>query len=189
MARSSGLLCRREEALLMVVDIQERLAAAMEDDVRQEVFHNAGLLAEAAGKLSIPCFLTEQYPKGLGPTASAVRQHLASEAVSFEKTCFSCLGADGLPDRLRESGRRQVVIAGMEAHVCVLQTALDLHSAGWEVFVAEDAVCSRAPRNRRNAMDRLRQAGVVVANTESILFEWLRDARHEQFKAISALLR
>jgi nicotinamidase-related amidase len=90
---------------------------------------------------------------------------------------------------LEATGRRQVVLAGMEAHVCVLQSALDLRTAGREVFVVEDACCSRSPRNRENAMHRLRAAGVVVTNTESVVFEWLRDARHEQFKALSALLR
>ena len=81
------------------------------------------------------------------------------------------------------------MIAGMEAHVCVLQTALDLRSAGFEVFVAEDGVCSRDPRNRHNALERLRRSGVIITNAESIVFEWMRDARHEQFKAVSALVR
>lgn len=185
----SGHLSSREQSVLIVVDIQERLAAAMEEQTRQEVFRNAGILVRAARQLAVPCFLTEQYPKGLGPTESAVRQHLPEAARRFEKTCFSCAGADGLQDELKAASRNQVVLTGMEAHVCVLQTALDLHAAGWEVFVVEDACCSRSPRNHKNAIDRLRRAGVVVTNTESVLFEWLRDARNEHFKAISSLLR
>ena len=90
---------------------------------------------------------------------------------------------------LQHSRRNQIILAGMEAHVCVLQTALDLHATGMQVFVVEDAVCSRRMRNKTNALARLRQAGVIVTNAESLLFEWLRDARHEHFKKISELIR
>lgn len=174
--------------MLLVVDVQERLTAAMAEDARSLVFRSIGILARTAELLEIPTFLTEQYPKGLGPTDQSALCHLGG-ARRFEKTSFSCCGAPEFPDELLATGRRQVVIAGMETHVCVLQTALDLRSAGFEVFVAEDGVCSRDPRNRQNALERLRHSGVTVTNTESVVFEWMRDARHEHFKAISALVR
>ncbi|HFB98616.1 MAG TPA: hydrolase [Bryobacterales bacterium] len=182
-------LCRAEDSILLIVDIQQKLAAAMPEESRLEVFRNAAILAEAARLLAIPRLVTEQYPKGLGPTDPALAPQLAAGVERFEKTVFSCCGAAGFTDRLKALNRRQVVICGMEAHVCVLQTALELAEAGYEVFVAEDAVCSRREANRRNAMERLRQAGVTVTNTESVVFEWLRDSRHEQFKAISRLVR
>lgn len=181
-------LCMREHSILLIVDIQERLAAAMVEDAREMVFRGAGILSQAAAHLEIPTFLTEQYPKGLGPTHEAVRRHL-SGARRLEKTTFSCCGAAGFQETLLATGRRQVVLAGMEAHVCVLQTALDLDSEGFQVFVVEDGVCSRDARNARNALSRLRHEGVTVTNTESVVFEWLRDSSHPRFKEISALVR
>jgi len=172
-----------------VVDIQERLAAAMPEGVRQRVFRNAGILLRASALLEVPQVMTEQYPQGLGETDAAVRQYISEHVQYFEKTSFSCCGALGFTSCLEAVGRRQVVIAGMEAHVCVLQTALELKEAKFAVYVVEDAVCSRTEANCRNAMGRLRQAGVVVTNTESVLFEWLRHSRQEHFRAISKMVR
>ena len=186
---SSVALCRVEESVLLIVDIQERLAAAMPEDSRETVFRNAGILLDAARLLDVPVILTEQYPKGLGPTASAVTTHLGGQVERLEKTVFSCCGADDFSNRLASTGRRQVLIAGMEAHVCVLQTALELLGDGHEVFVVEDAICSRNPANHHNAVERIRQAGGLIASTESVVFEWLRHAGHEHFKTISKLVR
>jgi hypothetical protein len=144
------------------------------------VLRNARILIDSAALLSVPVVVTEQYTKGLGPTVAALA---APGSVRFEKTCFSSAAAPLHPER------PQVALAGMEAHVCVLQSALELRAAGRDVFVVEDACCSRAAANHANAMRRLAAAGVIVANTESLLFEWMRDARHEHFKAISAMLR
>ncbi len=175
--------------MLLVVDIQERLAAAMLPEVREQVIRNTGILLEAAARLRVPRFLSEQYPKGLGPTEVGVLAKSGDGLFRFEKTCFSCRGEEEFSAALRQTGRRQVVVAGMEAHVCVFQTAMELHAEGYEVYVAGDAICSRNLTNRENALDRLLQAGLVVTNTESVVFEWLRDSRHEQFRAISALVR
>jgi nicotinamidase-related amidase len=182
-------VCRSEDSVLLIVDIQERLTAAMAPAAREIVFRNTGILSQTAERLGIPVMLSEQYPKGLGYTEAEVFQRLGQGAQRFEKTSFSCCGAGELMAALRQAGRHQVVLAGMEAHVCVLQTALGLHSDGFEIYVVEDATCSRSPANRQNALQRLRQAGVVVTNTESVVFEWLKDSRHEHFRAISALLR
>ncbi len=183
------MLLAAERSLLLVVDIQTRLAAAMETGALEAVLRNADVLLQAATTLGVPAVATEQYPQGLGPTHEAIKARLPTQARLFDKTAFSCCGASGLLDTANASGRRQIVLAGMEAHVCVLQTAIELHQSGWEAFVVEDAVCSRRESNKRNALSRLRQAGVVVTNTESVLFEWLRDARHPHFKRIAALVK
>jgi hypothetical protein len=149
---------------------------------RDCVVRATGILLEAAALLEIPVLVTEQYPKGLGPTVADVAAKVPRDAVRIEKTAFS--GCAVLP-----LNRPQVVVVGMEAHVCVLQTALELAASGSEVFVVADAVCSRAESNYANALARLASAGVIVTNTESVLFEWLRDAAHEQFRAISKLVR
>jgi len=148
----------------------------------QALTRNARILLAAAARLGVPAIVTEQYPKGLGRTLPAVAEAIPPDATRAEKTCFSAAPA-------QRSGRPQTVIAGMETHVCVLQTALDLLAQGGEVFVVEDACCSRNPANRANALARMRAAGAIVTNTESVVFEWLRNAAHPEFKAISALVR
>ncbi len=185
---NSAGLCRAEDALLVVVDVQPRLAAAMQSADREQVIARAGMLVQGAGLLGVPVIATEQYPKGLGHTEPALAGHLPAGTAIVEKTCFACGGEENFRRVLADSHRRQVVIAGMEAHVCVLQTALGLAHEGYDVFVAEDAICSRSGENARNATERMR-GSAVITNTESVLFEWLRDARHEQFKAISALVK
>ncbi|MGM0595189.1 MAG: isochorismatase family protein [Pseudomonadota bacterium] len=182
-------LCVAAESQLVVVDVQERLAAAMEPEARERVVRNSAILAQAAQRLALPSVVSEQYPKGLGATVSALSTVLDTATTVVEKSCFACGASPDFSRQLASGERRQVVLAGMESHVCVLQTALGLLAEGYSVFVCEDAACSRSAENHRNAMARMRQAGVVISNTESVLFEWLRDARHEQFKAISALIR
>jgi nicotinamidase-related amidase len=183
------MLARSAESVLVIIDLQERLAAAMAPAARTGVIRNTRILLEAATRLGVPILVTEQYPKGLGSTAAQIVEMLPAATPRFEKTCFSCAGAEPLSTALQDSGRTQVILAGMEAHVCVLQSALELRVVRQGVFVVEDACCSRNQEHHANAMHRLRAAGVVVTNTESVVFEWLRDARHEHFKAISALLR
>jgi nicotinamidase-related amidase len=173
-------LARAGESALIVIDIQERLASIMAE--RERVVRATGILLEAASRLEIPVFVSEQYPAGLGSTVPELAGKLPNGATRIEKTAFSACAALPLT-------RPQAVLAGMEAHVCVLQTALELAAAGREVFVAADAVCSRAEANYSNALARLERAGVVVTNTESLIFEWLRDAANEHFRAISKLIR
>lgn len=172
-------LTRAADSSLVVVDIQERLAAVMPQ--RESVLRATGILLEAAARLNIPVLFTEQYPKGLGATVPELAARFP-EAARIEKTSFSACAALPL-------ARPQVVLAGMEAHVCVLQTALELAASGREVFVVADAVCSRTEANYQNALHRLRASGVVVTNTESVLFEWLRNASHEHFRVLSKLIR
>lgn len=183
------MLSRAADSLLLVVDIQERLAAAMPPAELARSLKAGAVLLQAAGALAVPVLATRQYPQGLGPLHDGIRAHLPSEAPVFDKTCFSCCGATGFLEAVQASGRQQVVLIGMEAHVCVLQTAAELHDQRLEVHVVEDAVCSRDPSHAANALVRLRQQGIQVSNSESVLFEWLRDAGHAQFKSLSRLIR
>lgn len=182
-------LCQAQSSQLLIVDIQSRLAAAMPAAERSRMLRNSGILIEAAKQLALPILHTEQYPRGLGDTEPELAERLAGYARRLEKTAFSCCGAAGFDSELAAPARNQWILCGMEAHVCVLQTALELHARGQQVFVVEDAVCSREPGNRKNGLARLRQAGIVVSNTESVLFEWLRDASHPQFKLITGLIK
>jgi isochorismate hydrolase len=147
---------------------------------------NCGILLQAAKLLNIPMTYTEQYPQGLGVTLPDLKQHLLLPAI--EKTCFSCCDEPSFRSKLR-GDRPQMVLAGMEAHICVLQTALQLQTSGKQVFVVEDAVISRNEDNCYNALQRLQHAGVIVTNTESVVFEWLKVAEGDAFKQISRLIR
>ena len=183
----SGLCCR-ENSQLAIIDVQKKLGQAMPTKVLNRVVLNTILLASGADLLNVPTLLTEQYPQGLGETDDNVLATL-NDFTRFEKTCFSASGADGFVDALKENNRNQIILVGMEAHVCILQTAISLQNLGYEVFVVEDAICSRRLENYQNALDRLRQSGIQVVSAESVTFEWLRDAKHEQFKAIQKSLR
>lgn len=181
--------CAAGASQLLIVDIQENLGRAMPQKVLNRVVSNTELLTKSAALLEVPVLLTEQYPRGLGATVPAVAAALPEGVRSFDKTCFSACGAEGFGAALEANGRQQVVVVGMEAHVCVLQTAIDLAIQGLQPIVIEDAVCSRRLENYQNGLDRLRRYGITVASAESVIFEWLVDARHPSFKEISALLR
>ncbi|OOZ38831.1 hydrolase [Solemya pervernicosa gill symbiont] len=186
---SQTLLCDSGQSLLTIIDIQPRLASAMPEASHRRVIDNSRRLLAAATLLEVPQLISEQYPKGLGHTEAELLDGLSGERQILDKSCFSCEASETIRSAVIDSGRRQLILAGMEAHICVLQTALAFTRAGLQVFVVEDAICSRVESNHANAAARMREAGVVITNTESVLFEWLRDARHEQFKAISALVK
>jgi nicotinamidase-related amidase len=179
------LLDARRSALL-IVDMQERLLPAM--DGGEPALANAARLMEAAGRLGVPILVSEQYPKGLGPTVPALAA-LAPTGTVAEKLHFSCAADPGWRGRFERLDRRQAVLAGVEAHVCVLQTALGLKAAGYEPAVVADATASRRPESKAMAFDRLRQNGVEVVTTEMVLFEWLGQAGTAEFKALSGLIR
>jgi nicotinamidase-related amidase len=181
--------CDVENSLLLIIDIQTKLGQAMPTKVLNRVISNTSLLSRAAGLLDVPVVVTEQYPQGLGPTITDISDALPATAVTLDKTAFSSAAAQGFDDVLESANRKQIIIVGMESHICVLQSALDLLGTGYDVYVVEDAVCSRRLENYQNALDRLRQAGVGIISAESAIFEWLVHSRHEHFKAISAMLR
>jgi len=186
---ATSLLCQAQLSQLLIIDIQERLAQTMDDDVLDKLVRNTNILVEAAATLEIPILRTEQYPKGLGPTLPDIAAKLPAGQTAYEKTCFSSCGAAGIETFLNDASRKQIIIAGMETHICVLQTAIELHQQGKQVFVVQDAVCSRRKKHFKNALARLQQAGIIISNVESVLFEWLHDASHPQFKTLSKLIR
>lgn len=177
-----------EESVLVVIDVQERLCKVMDEQVLQQLTDNTGVLLEAAAELQIPVVVTEQYIKGLGATVGTLSEKLGV-ASRHEKMSFSSCGCNGFVEQLKSSGRRQIVITGMESHVCVLQTVLELLDAGYQVQVVRDAVMSRSKRNWDTALEEMRQAGAVITCTESVLFKWLRVAGTESFKKLSKLVK
>jgi nicotinamidase-related amidase len=177
------VLLTAKGAAVLFIDLQERLVPAIDDgDVMTS---RAGRLAEAAALLDVPVLATEQYPKGLGPT---VTQLAAYPRATLAKTAFSAAEAPGFAG-LIPAGTREIVIAGCEAHVCVLQTALGLLGSRMRVILAADAIGSRDPADKTLAIERARQHGVEIASTEMVLFEWLRDASHPAFRAVQKLLK
>ncbi|MGR9014729.1 MAG: isochorismatase family protein [Gammaproteobacteria bacterium] len=182
-------LLSAQNSLLIVVDLQTTLSAVMPEAEAELMTANARSLVEAAGLLSIPVLLTEQYPKGLGATNTAITDILSEDTLIFDKTGFSCCAAEGFTDTVANTDRKQVVLVGQEAHVCVLQTALELLHLGYQVHVVEDAVCSRKAEHKFYALQRMQQQTATITNYESVLFEWLKDSTHPDFKKISGLLR
>lgn len=174
--------------VLVVVDVQERLFNAMDAERRDDMVANVKILVGAARRLDVPVVVTEQYPRGLGRTLPELRA-LLGDTPPFEKTSFSCAGAHGFVDRLRVLGSDHVILTGIEAHVCVLLTALDLLSQGLRVSIVADAVCSRRSANLEIGLAQARQAGVVITATETVVFQWLVSADSDAFRELSKLLR
>ena len=183
-------LCQSAYAQLLIIDSQERLAAVMPEDELARMVGNTNRLIASAQILEIPIISTEQNPKGLGKTIAAIRENLPAAATPTEKSCFSCCTAPGFERALTEQPKRkQVVLVGMEAHICIVQTASGLQRWGYQVFVAADAICSRHPEKRDNALERMRHSGIHVTNTESVAFEWLSDSQHDRFREVSRLFK
>lgn len=180
-------LLARAQSQLLVVDVQERLAPAM--SALPELKANLERLARAAAILDVPVTLSEQYPKGLGATLPDVRAAFGTRAAVFAKTHFSCARDPALAERIEQIGRSQIVLCGIEAHVCVLQTAMDLRSAGRNPSVVIDACDSRRPESKAVAQARLLASGISVLTTEMVIFEWLEQAGTPAFKDVAPLLR
>ncbi|MSM41614.1 MAG: isochorismatase family protein [Geobacter sp.] len=177
----------RNDAVLVVIDVQEKLCRAMDEKVLERLTTNIGILQEAARELGMPQVATEQYVKGLGETLCLLKDRLAEPAI--EKMTFSCCGETPFPDRLKALGRKQVIITGMETHVCVLQTVLELLDAGFVVHLVRDAVMSRRKDNWFVGLETARAAGAVITSTEAALFQLLKVAGTEEFKKLSKLVR
>ncbi len=183
-------LLNREDSILVVIDIQERLVGAIDKDLYQIALKNTLILLEAAGTLDVPIVVTEQYPKGLGHTVSEVEHGLEGKDISrSEKSTFSCARDEAFLPLIAGKGRRQVILVGMETHVCVYQTAVDLLRAGYSVFVIDDAVSSRYPHNYSSGLRSMVHAGATVFSTETALFSLLKTAGTPEFKKISSLLK
>lgn len=180
--RSPHLMSRTDTALL-VIDVQEKLVPKIQG--REALVRSIQFLVEGAGVLGVPVFATEQYPKGLGPTLPELAAKLPPRP---EKLSFSCEQVPGLVAGMKEKGIQKVLVCGIEAHVCVQQTALDLLASGLGVFLAVDAVGSRYEEDRATALKRMEGSGVVLTTAEAALFEWTEKAGTPEFKAISKLV-
>jgi len=176
----------RSRTALVVVDVQEAFRPAVLDFER--VAGNVSVLVRGARVLGLPTLVTEQYPKGLGRTVPEVTEHLGS-ARPIEKVCFSAVGADGFSRALLETRRDQVLLCGIEAHVCVSQTAEDLLADGVEVHVAQDAVTSRTAENRALGLHKMERSGAGVTSVEAALFELLKEAGTPEFKEVQSLVK
>ena len=180
------LRIKREDAILVLIDFQERIMPAMKshDDLEEA----AVKLVKGCRILGVPMLATQQYTKGLGATIPSIHDALG-EYEPIEKTAFSAMGEPVFSEKLKETGRKTVILAGIEAHVCVLQTALDLIEAEYTVFLVNDCVSSRSNNDKKFAQRRIAESGAVGTTYESVLFELLKGAKQEGFKDISALVK
>lgn len=174
-------------SVLVVIDVQEKLCQAMDEKVLRHLVKNAGILMDAAEELQMPVVVTEQYVKGLGETLSELKNRTSEPAL--EKMAFSCCGDSAFVEKLRSLGRRQVIIVGMECHVCVLQTVIELLDAGFTVHLVRDAVMSRRKDNWFVGLEAARDAGAVITSTEAVLFQLLKVAGTDEFRKLSKLVR
>ncbi len=178
------------DSVLLVVDAQERLLQVMPRGAT--MVWNLERLAQAARLLNVPCLATEQYPEKLGPTAAALQTYLGkhpAQSTIPSKLTFSCAGCEALLETLDRCGRRQIVMGGLETHVCVLQTACDLTTAGYDVFLVVDALATRFSVDHDTALRRLEAAGMTLTTTEGVMFEWCERAGTAEFKQISQIVR
>lgn len=179
-----------DEALLMVIDVQERLAPAMDSDIFPGSLNNMKILIETMKLLDVPVVVTEQYPKGLGATVPEIRDSLSGVDYShFEKMTFCCLRDRDILEGITSSGRKQIILCGMEAHVCVYQTGIDLLQGGFEVYIVNDAVCSRKKENMESGIRGLVASGAVEITTETVGFSLLKVAGTPRFKGFSKLIK
>lgn len=176
----------RENALLLVIDVQERLLPRIHD--ASCLVGNVLTLAECCKILNLPILVTEQYPEGIGPTAAALAPAL-DQRPKISKRTFSCCGETAFMEALAATGRSQVLIAGIETHVCVFQTASDLVQNGCAVQVAADATGSRTPANRQIGLNRMEKLGIEITSVESALFELLKTSDCPEFKQILRLIK
>ena len=172
---------------LIVVDIQEGFRNAIPDFA--VVASRASTAVRGFQILDVPVIVTEQYPKGLGPTAEEIHFVLPDDFEVFEKTAFSSCGADLFVTKLEELGIKQVVLCGLETHVCVNQTAHDLQARGFQVQLLTDCVCSRFEHDKLAGLAKMKSSGVISSSIEMALFELMRDSKHEKFKEIQALIK
>lgn len=176
----------KENSLLLIIDVQEKLVNTLD---KQIVVTRTATLAKAAKILGIPIITTQQYPQGLGLTVEQVSENFTPGTKIIDKTSFSAVKAEGFLETLKSFNKKQIVICGIETHVCVHQSAADLITEGFEVYVAKDACASRNKYEFKQGIERMQSNGAQITCLEIILFEWLRDAKNPNFKEIQALIK
>ncbi len=179
-------MLQKEKTALALIDVQGKLATLMHE--REELYRKLQILVKGSRSLELPVLWMEQYPEGLGPTIPEVAE-LLSDQQPISKLCFSACGQQEFREGLRASGRDQVIVAGIESHICVYQTARDLLDDGYHVEVVADAVSSRTPENKLIGLEKMRKAGAEITSVETALFELLREAGSPQFKEIAKLVK
>ena len=175
-----------ENSLLLIIDVQEKLVNALDKDIIVKRVTN---LVKSARLLNIPVVATEQYPKGLGATVETVSAEFAENTPVFEKTSSNALEADGVLEKIKAFNKKQIVICGIETHICVHQTAAALLREGYEVYVIKDACASRSKYEFKQGIELMASNGVKVSCVEIVLFEWLKTAKNPCFKEIQALIK
>ncbi len=183
----SPLLLDRQRSLLLVVDVQQKLLPLIQ--ASENIEWNIARLMDAATILNVPTLATEQYPKGLGQTVDSLRKRIANSESIAEKSLFSCRECRSVLETAKSQQRDQLVLVGIETHVCILQTAMDFMAAGVDVFIVADAVGSRSKRDYRWALQRMLAAGATIVTTESAMFEWCEVSGTPEFKQISQLAK
>lgn len=175
-----------DDSLLLVIDVQEKLVQMLDKNV---VVTRTAKLTKAAATLGIPTIVTQQYTKGIGETVSTVKENLSDDTFFFEKTAFSALKEPGFLEKLNSYGKKQIVICGIETHICVHQTAADLLNNGFDVYVVKDACASRNKYEFKQGIERMEANGAKISCLEMVLFEWLKDAKNPHFKELQALIK
>lgn len=179
-------LLNTDNAVLFVIDVQDKLVGMLKNS--EEIAKNNYVLTKAAKILGVPVVLSEQYPKGLGSTIFDVREQI-DEAFVFEKTSFSALAEDNIKSYLAGLNRKNIVLTGIETHICVYQTALALLEEGYNVYVVKNATSSRNSKDYKTALELMRDFGVKLTCVETVLFELLKSSKHPDFKEIQALIK
>ena len=178
-------LISQENSIFLIIDVQEKLVNMLSDSCVKD---SAVKLAKTASILNLPVIISEQYPKGLGQTIQEIKD-VCVNADYLEKTSFSIYNQEDFVNLLKNKNRKQVILFGIETHICVLQTAFDLVNNGYEVFVVKDACGSRVQDNKDLALNRMQQNGIQVLSLEMVLFELLNSSKHEKFKDVQALIK
>lgn len=176
------MLLQTSNSLLLVIDIQSRLAPYIHQG--SKVVNNTLWLIEVARACEVPVRMTEQYPQGIGPTVPPIAAKIDSNEL-LQKMHFSAVKEPDIKDHLAKLGRQQIIVTGTETHVCCLQTSLDLLELGYEVYLVEEALGSRRDADKKLGLQRMQQAGAVIVNKEMVAFEWLEKAGTDQFRQVS----
>lgn len=180
---------KKENTSLVVIDMQERLMNAIPEESREATIDNAVTMIEAAKTLHIPITITEQYPRGLGPTVDKIRVAIGDKFEPVEKVVFSCARSPEFESKLNDINRKEVIVVGVETHVCVLQTAMDLINSGYTVYVPADVVTSRKELDWQRGISLIEKSGAIVGTKETFLFQLLERAGTDEFKTIAKLVK
>lgn len=175
-----------DNSLLIIIDIQEKLIKAAQNS--NSLINSANKITKAANILGIPLIITEQYPKGLGQTDPSIIEAYPN-VHPIEKTSFSAMQEENFINEIKKFNKKQIILCGIETHICVLQTAIELISNGYDVYILKDASSSRSEFEHKSGLDLLQQYGAKIISTEIAIFQWLRTSKHPHFKEIQALIK